>query len=284
MEFDIEEKSLKNAERYDEDELDLAYEFATKIHEELESFIKALVLFGSVARKRSRRKFSGDGEGVEGKIQAEDSEGDIDILLIVDDVSLELTRELVQTYRLIVERTIRDVSTRLHVITLKFTSFWEYVRSGDPVAVNVLRDGVPIIDTGFFEPLQVLLSQGRIRPTPESVWSYFKKAPMSLKSSENHITQAVLDLYWAVIDSAHAALMKVGEIPPSPEHASEMLRKKLVKPGVIEPKYADVMEKFYNLMKDVTRGEKKEMRGERYDELYDEAKDFVKEMKDFLEQ
>lgn len=278
MEFDIEEQGLRNADNYEEDELDVAYEFSKHVLDEFQNFVKAVVLFGSVARRRRERMQS---EGIEGSVSGEDP-NDIDLLLVVDDVAFDLTKELVQTYRVIVEKLVRDTSDRLHIITLKFTSFWEYVRTGDPVAVNVLRDGVPLVDTGFFEPLQVLLKRGRIRPSPESVWTYFKKAPMTLQNSQRHVTQAVLDLYWAVIDASHAALMQLNEIPPSPEHVSEMLEEKLVKPGVLEPRHAKTMQKFYDLMKAITTKQAMEIDGATYDDLYDEAEAFVDDIEQFL--
>lgn len=196
MEFDIQKRKKQVSESYSKDVLDLAYNFSKRVYKEFAKFIKAIVLFGSTARKKQ-----------EGK-------GDVDLLIIVDDVSIIIDQEFVQAYRLIVEKIVAEVSpAKLHVTTLKFTSFWEYVRAGDPVAVNILRDGVPIVDSGFFEPLQILLYQGRIRPSLESMWSYFNKAPITLHNSKWHIKQAVLDLYWAVIDSAHAALMKLNEVP-----------------------------------------------------------------------
>ena len=30
-----------------------------------------------------------------------------------------------------------------------YTTFWEYIRAGDPVGVNILRDGVPILDCHY---------------------------------------------------------------------------------------------------------------------------------------
>ena len=36
--------------------------------------------------------------------------------------------------------------------------------------------------------------------------------------------QACVDLYWAGIDAAHAALMAVGAMPPSPEHVPDMMQ------------------------------------------------------------
>ena len=280
MEFPIRQHRVTNLDKYSEKDLDIAYKFAKQIQKELGGFIKGMVLFGSVARSIAKRGSPSDITIKDHK----EKKGDIDVLLIVDDVGMQLNKELVQTYRVIVEKIIREVSEDLHVITLKFTSFWEYVRSGDPVAVNVLRDGVPIIDTGFFEPLQVLLMQGRIRPTPESVHSYFNKAPASMQNAQWHVMQALIDLYWAVIDSAHAALMKLSVVPPSPEHVADMIDEKLVKPGILTPKHSKTMRTFYNLMKGITRGNVKEIKGAQYDKYVKDAQDFVKEMENFINQ
>ncbi|MFC1648479.1 hypothetical protein ACFL1B_03385 [Nanoarchaeota archaeon] len=272
MEFPINRERLQNLEKYSEDELDIAYKFSKRVHDELAGFVRGVVLFGSAARQTTAPK----------KKEEINKPGDIDILLIVDDVTVKLGKELVQTYRVIVEKIVREVSGRLHIITLKFSSFWEYVRAGDPVAVNVLRDGVPIIDTGFFEPLQMLLKQGRVRPSPESIMIYFNKAPLSLKNSEWHVLQAIIDLYWAVIDAAHAALMKLNEVPPSPEHVAELLNKKLIKTGILDKKFSKTPDNFFHLMKGITHGEIKEIKGEHYDQYYKEASAFVKEIEKFL--
>ncbi len=258
MDFEIKKKKRVNLKRYTQDDVDVAYKFAKEINKELGNFLKAVVLFGSAARREKSR--------------------DIDILLVVDDVTLQLTRELVQTYRIITEKTIAKVSTKIHVTSMKFTSFWEYCRAGDPVAINILRDGVSIIDTGFFDPLQALLYQGRVRPTPESIWSYFSRAPVTLHNSKWHINQATLDLYWAVVDSAHAALMKMGEVPPSPEHVAGMLHEKLVKNGLLPERYAKTMAHFFHLSKSIIHNEIKPVTGEMYDRYFKEAADFVDTM------
>ena len=176
MEFKIEKRSNPNIKSYSQDELSLAYDFAKKVHEEFGDMIKALILFGSAARKKSAKK------------------GDIDVLVVFDDVTINLTQEIVTTYRLIIEKIISDVSTRLHVTTIKLTTFWEYIRAGDPIGMNILRDGAALLDTGFFEPLHSLLVRGRIRPSPESMWSYFARAPRTIHNSKWHLMQAVIDL------------------------------------------------------------------------------------------
>src|SRR3989339_1575344 len=257
MKFDLERKENPNIKSYREEDLKIAYKFTSEIRKEIGNLIKAVVIFGSTARKTKTS-----------------IRGDIDILVIVDDITLNMTPELVEAYRVIVEKIIERTSTKLHIITLRLTSFWEYIRAADPVGINILRDGVALIDTGFFDPLQALLKRGRIRPTDESIWNYFIRAPNTLHNSKWHILQATIDLYWGVIDAAHAALMKHGEIPPSPDHISDLLQEKLVKNKLLEKKYVEIMRNFYKLSKMITHNEINEIKGEEFDRYYKHAEEF----------
>lgn len=265
MQFRVQPKTNPNIVKYPTEEYTIAKSFAKRLKSEFGSFLKMVVLFGSSARKTVSPR------------------GDVDVLVVVDDLSIRMTPEVIEAYKLIVEKTIGKTSTRLHVTSLTLTSFWEYIRAGDPVSINILRDGVDLTESDIFEPLQAMLIQGRIRPTMESVWSYFGRAPRTLLNSKWHIMQATLDIYWAVIDSAHAALMKQGEIPPSPEHVADLLEEKLVKKRLLEQKYVETMEKFYKLMKDITHREIKEVTGNEFQKYFKEADDFVKRMKEFIE-
>lgn len=264
MDFSIEKKRHRSEDSYAKDDLDLAYAFAKRCHEECHDLVKAIVLFGSTARKKQ-------------------GSHDVDILIVLDDVSITFTPELLQTYRVITGKIIKDISRRLHVTTLKFTAFWEYVRAGDPVAINILRDGFPLLDTGFFDPLQMLLHQGRIRPSQESIWTYTTRSEQTLVNSSWHVMQATVDLYWAVVDAAHGALMAYGEVPPSPEHVADLLQDKLVKKKLVPSSAPQTMRKFYTLSKEITHRKKKSLSGAEFDKLYKEAEGFVKTMKTFVE-
>ena len=265
MKFDIPRKEHPNVEKYERHVVDTAHRFANEIYKEMGAIIRAVVLFGSAARKTTTAK------------------SDIDVLVIIDDLTISLSPEVVEAYRVIVNKSIVKVSTNLHITTLRFTSFWEYIRNGDPIGINILRDGVALIDSGFFEPLQSLLKRGRIRPTSESIWTYYIRAPNTLHNSKWHLLQATMDLYWGVIDAAHAALMKHGEIPPTPEHVADLLEQKLVKKGLLEQKYVTTMRHFYKLMKMITHREVKEITGEEYDRYYKHADEFVRRMREFIE-
>jgi len=268
MEFKIHQKEHPNVPKYPSTDYDFAKKFAETMHKEMGDFVKAVILFGSTAREEKPLY----------------GERDIDILIIINDLTLILSNEVIQSYRVITEQTASKISKRLHITTLKMTSFWDYIRNGDPIAINMLRDGVPLYDAGFFEPVQQLLFQGRIKPTKESVWTYFARAPATLHNADWHILQATLDLYWAVVDSAHAALMKVGEVPPTPGHIADLIDKKLVKPGYVAGKYTTMMDTFYKLQKKIIHREIQQISGREFDEYKRTAEDFVKTMQKVVEQ
>jgi len=265
MEFRIEKIENENIHKYPTDDFRTALRFAEQLKKELDTFVISIILFGSSARREDTQK------------------SDIDVLVITDDVNYTINEPLVEAYRVIVENVIGKTSTKLHITSMTLSSFWDYTKGGDPVVVNILRDGVGLIDVGFFEPMQRLLKQGRVRPSEESVWRYFGRSPRTLLNSRWHLLQATLDLYWAVIDSAHAALMRKNEIPPTPEHVADLLEKVFVKHKLLNSKYADTMRKFYRLSKMITHREIKEITGSEYEKLYLEADEFVRAMKKIIE-
>lgn len=265
MEFTVQRKENENIHRYPTEDLKVAQKFTAQLKKELGDFLLASVVFGSVSRKQSGAK------------------SDIDIMIITDDASFVITDPLIEGYRIIVNNLIQRVSLKLHITSMTFTAFWDHVKAGDPVIVNILRDGLPLLDSGFFDPLQRLLKQGRIRPSEESVWRYYGRSPQTLLNSRWHILQATLDLYWSVIDAAHSALMRKNVLPPTPEHVADLLEKTYVKPKLLEKKYADTMRKFYDLSKKITHRELKEVKGNDYEVLYKEAEAFVKRIKTLIE-
>jgi len=265
MEFKVQKKEKpKQPTKYTKSEIDIAFHFAKIIYKEFDRFCKAIVLFGSSVK------------------QTHEATSDIDILVIVDDVSFYMTPEVVETYRIITEKTVAKLSKRLHITTLKFTSFWEFIRVGDPIGINILRDGVALIDTGFFSPLQMLLYQGRIRPTREAVMAYYSRVPQTMHNSKWHVMQGTLDLYWAAIDASHAALMKLGEMPENPGKISALIQEKLVKAKHVHKKCTGIMKELYDTSKKILHRDIKEIKGSEYDRLQKETDFFVGEMKRFM--
>lgn len=266
MEFNINKIKKVNFDKYENDSIKIARDFTTKIYKELGDIIKIVVLFGSSARQDNTSKPK-----------------DIDILIVLDDVTLQWPLELVEAYRLMVEKTIASVCPdRLHITTLKLTTFWEYLKNSDPIAINILRDGISLIDHDIFDPIQALLYQGRIRPSYESIYIYYGRAPKALMSAQNHLLEATKDLYWSVIDCSHAALMTQNLVPASPNHVSNMISEHLVKKGLIEKEYAQDMNFFYTLMKKIEHREIQHITGKEFDEYYKKAKNYVVRMDKFI--
>jgi uncharacterized protein (UPF0332 family) len=205
------------------------------------------------------------------------------MLIILDDVRIVLDPDIIQTYRVIVEKAIIDTDTRIHVQTMRLTTFWEYVRAGDPVAINILRTSIAMIDSGFFDPLQALLDNGRIRPSKEAVYTYFTMAPKGLFKSKDHVLSAMLDLYWSCIDASHALLMSMGEIPPSPSQVGNSLNKVAVKKGYLKKSHVNTIEDLYKISKQITHRETRGISGKEYDAHFLKAKDFVETTRRILE-
>jgi len=263
MDFKIQPRNNPNKNKYRKDEIDIAYDFSKRVIKEFGSFVKSVVLFGSTVRN-------------------EQNKHDVDILIVVDDVSINLTGEIVETYRVILEKLIAQSSKKLHVTTLKMTNFWDYIRKGDPLGLNILRDGVALYDLSLFEPLRILLAHGRIAPSIETSHIYLNKSMGSMFNSRNHILHATLDLYWAVIDISHAALMQQGITPATPSHVAKKLEEVFVKKRKLESKYVNTMKKFYALSRAIIHNEKSMITGSEYERYYKEAQDFIDRIKKLI--
>ncbi len=266
MKFDIKKEDRKRKYFFPEKDFEIAKRFAERTYKEFGGLIKAVVIFGSTVKRTS----------IENR--------DIDILVVIDDVSIILTKEIIQTYRVIIEKIMWEIEpNKLHVQSMRWTSFWDYIRAGDPVAINILRYGYALVDTGFFDPLQALLDRGRIRPSQESIYTYYTMAPASLQRSKEHLLHATMDLYWACVDSAHAALMAEGEIPPSPDHVADMIDRDLVTKKLTTKKHSDIMRLMFKIFKQIVHRDIANISGLDYEKYRALSDEFVKEMKKIIE-
>ncbi len=246
-------------------EKDIAMDFAAKVQEKFDRLVKASVLFGSQSEaKRSATVGS-----------------DIDIILIIDDSSVEWDLELVAWYREELAKLIaaQGYAQELHINTVKLTTWWEDLLHGDPVVVNILRYGEALIDYGgFFNPLKALLLKGKIKSTPEAVYAALRRAPGHIARSKLAEMGAIEGAYWAMVDSAQAALMTAGKIPPSPEHIPEMLKETFVDRNMLKMAHVKNMRELFSLHKSISHGQVMDVKGNEIDEWQDAAGDFVKVM------
>jgi uncharacterized protein (UPF0332 family) len=94
---------------------------------------------------------------------------------------------------------------------------------------------------------------------------------------------AVTDYYWAMIDSAHAALMKHNQVPPSPEFIERLLTSTFVNKGLLKGKYINYYRELWQTAKAIVHGEITRVGGSDYDRYRAMAEEFEKEMKRLTE-
>lgn len=240
-------------------ERDIAMDFAQKVYTRFDKMMKAIVLFGSTAK----------GKRLPGS--------DIDIILIVDDASIGFDEKLIVWYREELGKIMRSnpYNKDLHINTIKLTTWWQDLTMGDPTVINVIRYGEALIDFGgFFTPLKILLQEGKIKPTAESIHAALNRIPYHIVRSKQSEIGAIEGCFWAIIDSAQSLLMAMNITPPSYEHIPELLKKHFVDKGYLHKKYLRDVAEITNLHKSIMHGEIKDIQGKIIDGWQDKAEDF----------
>jgi len=242
---------------------DIALDFATKVYEKFDQMIKSVVLFGSSAKKTAM------------------PDSDIDIIIIIDDVSVKWDAELIAWYREELGKLIKKnpYSKALHINTVKLSTWWDDMIRGDPVVINILRHGDALIDHGgFFNPLRVLLKEGKIRSTPESIYTLLQRAPGHLTRANQSMLAVVDGFYWTMVDSAHAALIAAGVLPSSPEDIPEVLTREFVKKKKLHKKYVEYYDEIHTVAKEIVHGKMTRVKGKHLDDWSQKADSFLGEM------
>jgi len=247
------------------DRKEVAMDFVTKVHEKFDRMLKASILFGSQTKDTAKPT------------------SDIDIIFIIDDAGINWDLELIAWYReelgKIIAKHAREYGREFHINTVKLTTWWEDLLHGDPVVVNIIRYGEALIDSGgFFEPLKALLIQGRMRATTEAAYAALRRAPTHIARSKASELGAIEGVYWSMVDSAQAALITAGKLPPSPEHISQMLKQNFVDTGVMKIDFVRAYNDLYALHKSIAHGEIADIQGVEIDQWQDRAEKFLSEM------
>ncbi len=244
-------------------EQEIAMDFATKIYKEFDTMIKSIVLFGSSVKKDSTQQ------------------SDIDVIILIDDISIKFDEELIAWYRkrlaIILEQN--KYQKPLHISSVKLSTWWNDLLRGDPIVLNILRSGEPLIDFGgFFAPLRLLLKEGKIRATPESIYTLLERAPTHFTRAKGLMLAVVDGIYWGMVDAAHAALISADIMPASPEDISKVLEDNFVKNKLLDKKYVKYYDIIHTIAKDIVHGVKTSIEGKMLDELFVMSDAFLGEM------
>jgi predicted nucleotidyltransferase/uncharacterized protein (UPF0332 family) len=244
-------------------EREIASDFAMKVYGKFDQMIKSVVLFGSSAKKVSS------------------AGSDIDVIVIIDDVSIRWDNELIAWYREELGKIVRanPYVKELHVNTVKLSTWWDDMMRGDPVVINVLRYGDALIDFGgFFNPLRILLKEGKIKSTPESIYTLLQRAPGHLLRARQSMLAVVDGLYWTMVDAAHAALISADVMPSSPEAIPEVLTEHFVKNKKLNKKYVGYYSEVHAVAKEIVHGKLTSVKGKDLDNWLVMADEFLGEM------
>ena len=239
-------ESVSEERRVPITERDIAMDFAMQVHKKFDRLIKASILFGSQAKDTAT------------------ASSDIDIILVVDDASINWDLELISWYREELSKIIASSKYKqeFHINTVKLTTWWQDLLYGEPVILNIIRYGEVLIDIGgFFTPLKSLLLQGKIRSTPEAVYSSLQRAPTHLARSRTSILNAIEGIYWSMIDASQAVLITAGKMPPSPEHIPLMLKQTFVDQNMMSMETVNNIKEIYSIHKGVSHGQITQIKG-----------------------
>lgn len=248
-------------------EVQIAQDFAKKVYQKFDKIIKSVVLFGSTVKEQRT------------------SGSDIDIIVIVDDASVKFDQELTGWYREELGKIVlaNPYQKELHINTVKLTTWWQDLIKGDPTVINIIRYGEEIMDFGgFFRPLRILLQEGRLKSTPEAIYTCLERAPLHLVASKRAEMSAVEGIYWSMVDASHAALMAAGVSPPSPEQIPVLLKENFVDKKLLDMKYVFWVSDIHTLHKGIAHDEIKDIKGENIDDLQKKAQTYMSVMAELI--
>ncbi len=247
---------------------DIAMDFATKTHRLFDHLIKATVLFGSQTTGEQK------------------SGSDIDIIIIIDDAAINWDMELTSWYREELAKLIaaQNYGKDLHINTIRLTTWWRDLMHGDPVILNIIRNGQVLIDLGgFFNPIKALMIQGKIHSTPEAVYASLQRSPQHLIRSKLALLSSIEGVYWCMVEASQAALITLGKLPPSPEHVTKMLHESFVESGILKSDYVKWYRDIYVLHKQIAHGEVKSVKASEIEAWQSRAEEFMKKMVDIID-
>ncbi len=255
-------------EKSKERRMESAQEFSDKLVDKLGDKVKVVAVWGSVAK------------GEHGH------DSDIDTLVVLDDTKLErdVPDDAKQKIRKKVTDLAKETDDRITIQYFPFlTDFWDSLRKGEPLAIEAVRNGEPVYDTGIFMPAKRLLQRGRISGTQESVRKRlkvgargYKKAEQQLKSSTPH------KLEQAMASAGQAPIMLAGKQPPGKEKVPDVLEEMFVD-DMLEQEYVDMAREIYEFG-DMGEKNPEEVTGAAVDEHLEKTDKFIRRMHELVSQ
>lgn len=216
-----------------------AKKFVVLAQEKFGKYIKTIFVMGSVTRM----------DFVAGS--------DVDVHVIFDDTMVN--QPMTPEFRESIYGQLCELAAKLgkdphvHVQMATLTEFMDGVRRGDPIVFNFVRNGVPIFDIGFFQPLKKLLFMGAIRPGKETVVQTMEGALEYLNKIRTHWEWSIERMFRAVTSSFNSYLMITGMPPVDVDNMPEVMGG-LVKQGVFEEEYLKTIDHIIGIQRALEQG------------------------------
>lgn len=263
------DKMKEMRQKSQERRMEAAEEFADKLKEKLGDKLKVVAVWGSVPK------------GEHGY------DSDIDTLVILDDTKLQ--KDVPDDARKKIRKKVNDAAKETDErITLQYfpflTEFWDSLRKGEPLAIEAVRNGEPVYDTGIFMPAKRLLQRGKIKATRESVKKRLKMGAAGYKKAEKSLKQSIPHkLEQVMANAGQAPIMLVGKNPPPKEKVPDTLEEMFVEKDMLEEEYVDIAQELYDFG---NKGEKnsQDVTGQEVEEHLDKSDDFVRRMHKLVSQ
>jgi predicted nucleotidyltransferase/uncharacterized protein (UPF0332 family) len=278
-----EKKSKDKKSGTKEERMEVVKQFTKKILEKYGQYVKTIVVMGSVVRDEFKPK------------------SDIDVFVVMDDTSNQLTGEMLDKIDEDMENMIKDIpdawvnvkdpktgkEEKVCLLSIQpsytLTEFWDYARVAHPIIYNFIKEGVAVYDTGFFGPIKKLLEMGRIPATREAIENYMEGADKKLMRAKTvKLLMLAEDCYYAMLNTAQAVLMFMGIAPPVPNKAYDEVMLHLVKNGILEQEYAEWLREIISVRKKIEHKELLDVTGTYVDEWIQKSEKFVDKMFNIL--
>ena len=214
---------------------------------------------------------------------------DVDIAIIINDTDVKrMPRvELRDRLRSIIYQYVTEaaalagVKNTLHIQTYLLTEFWDAVKDASPVIFTFIRDGIPIYDRQTFMPWKALLKMGKLRPSPESIDMFMKTAEKAKEMANRRLVEAMIDVYYGVLNPSQALVMLYGLPPPTHKETVTIMEDIFVKKEkMIKKSDMEILVKAVKLFKEYEHDTKFKISGKEIDELVKKTDAYLKVLKE----
>jgi predicted nucleotidyltransferase len=235
----------------------LAKDLSDKLVKKYGDLIIAVLLFGSTVRDKLNHN------------------SDIDMTVIIDDTEGPKSDSFLEKLDTEIGGIAKKVNEKISVQgPVELTEFWHQLHRGNPTMFNIVREAKAVYDRSMFRPVKRLLEFGTFHPTLEMSERLTKNVEKRMKRARNAMTYIVLeDCYNAMIETARAALIMVGKVPPRPAELPKMLRETIVKMRLLKEADVKSLEKIIKFSKD--EDNRKKINGKELDKWFDLTDSFI---------